>query len=181
MFLVGLKYRISTLFVVFLFPVLLLAQGSQHAGNGNNNVLFPGNSETPRFTVSKLTNLCLGAFYPGNSGGNIEISDEGVRSSNGSVILLHSELTPSPAVFEIRCPNNTMVNIFIDEEIKLRNQAGNTIICEPQDNGQANFISPHNAQSGFLYRVGAALSVQNASSEPSGEYSGKFNVVIVLE
>lgn len=182
---VGFTYRKFVLTLVLLStPVWLFAQTGHHKetnGNPQNDVLFLGNSEEPRFTVTNESNLCLGAFYPGRSGGNVEINSNGVRSASGSAVLLYSELSPSPAVFEIRCPGNTMVNIIIDEEITLSNQNGGTLICEPIDNGHSNFISPQNSQSGFLYRVGARLNNVNAANEPSGEYSGSFNITIVLE
>lgn len=181
----GKPYR-TFLFVMLLYfvPVWSSAQHPNFPGNnGNpqNEVIFPGNSEEPRFTVTNQSNLCLGAFYPGQFGGTVEVSSTGVRSSTGSTVLLYSELNPSPAVFEIRCPGNTMVNIMIDEEIELSNQNGGNLICEPIDNGQNNFVSPHNAQAGFLYSIGARLNTSNAANEPSGEYSGSFNITIVLE
>lgn len=181
----GISFRTFGFNLVLIFtPVWLFCQTKaheEHTGNPQNEVLFPGNSERPRFTVANLTNLCLGAFYPGKYGGTVEINNNGVRSASGSAILMSSDLNPSPAVFEIRCPGNTMVNIMIEEEIELRNQNGGVLICNPIGNGQSNFVSPQNAQAGFLYSVGARINTMNASNEPSGEYSGTFNITIVFE
>ena len=181
----GLVYRTLLFSLILCFnPVWTSAQTGQFQGSNGNpqkGVFFPGNSEEPRFTVENQRDLCLGAFYPGRFGGSLEITSSGVRSSSGSTVLVYSELNPSPAMFEIRCPGNTMVNIVLDEEIVLSNSNGGTLICEPIINGQSNFVSAHNAQAGFPYSIGARLNMLPGGSEPSGEYSGTFNITIVLE
>lgn len=175
-------YQKSLLALVVAFPCIMYAQNgldkehSFHQGESTQD-----HQEESRISITQLSNLSFGAFYPGQFGGSIEISTNGMRAASGSVILLHSESTASAAVFEIKCPSNTMIHILVDPKIELEDASRGTLICEPIFTEPTQFISPNNAESGFLYSIGAKLNVQDASVESPGIYSGRFNVIIVLE
>jgi Domain of unknown function (DUF4402) len=145
-----------------------------------NNGLFSNNSEV-NFSVTKLSNLCFGAFYPGKFGGSVIVNDDGVRSSNGSVILLNSELQPSPAVFEIRCPSNKMLNVIIEETIVMTNSSNSTVVCEIVDVRKSNFISPENAENGFLFSVGGQITTMETSNISTEDYTGSISITVIFE
>ncbi|MDH4473689.1 MAG: DUF4402 domain-containing protein [Fluviicola sp.] len=175
-------YQKSILVIVIAFPCFLFAQNKLNAEHSTGHEeLFQDHQEERRISITQLSNLSFGAFYPGQLGGSIEITKNGTRSSSGSVILLHSELNASAAVFEIKCPSNTMIHVMIDPIIELQDQSNGTIRCEPIFTEPTQFVSPNNAESGFLYSIGAKLTIQDASFESPGKYSGRFNVFILLE
>lgn len=178
----GCTYKKFLLAIVMAFPCFLFAQNkldNEHS-NGHDESI-QDNQEEHRISITQLSNLSFGAFYPGEFGGSIEVTKNGTRSSNGSVILLYSEVSVSAAVFEIKCPSNTMIHIMVDPKIELQDRASGTVFCEPIFTEPTEFVSPNNAESGFLYSIGAKLTVQDASFESRGNYSGRFNVFIVLE
>ncbi|MFN5983250.1 MAG: DUF4402 domain-containing protein [Fluviicola sp.] len=142
--------------------------------------LFSSNSEV-NFSVTKLKDLCFGAFYPGKFGGSIEVNEDGIRSSNGSVILLNSELQPSPAVFEIRCPSNTLINVIVEETIVMKNSNNTTVVCEIVYNEKSNFISPANAENGFLYSVGGRITTTETLTTSTEDYTGTISITVVFE
>ncbi len=175
-------FQNSILAIAIAFPCFLFAQNNlDKEFSTNNGESIQDNQEERRISITQLSNLSFGAFYPGQLGGSIEITSDGIRSSNGSVILLYSELKVSPAVFEIKCPSNTMIHVMIEPIIELQGESSGAIICEPIVTESTHFVSPDNAESGFLYSIGAKLVVQDASVESPGKYIGRFNVFIILE
>jgi hypothetical protein len=175
-------YRNYKLILLVTFPSVLTAQINREKKSLELNEGTNATSDIEqRISITSLTNFCFGAFYPGRFGGSIEVNKNGVRSSNGSAILLHSELNTSAAVFEIHCPSFTMVNIMIEKRIILQNESGNTIVCEPIEDESLNFVSPSKSETGFIYSIGARIIVSDETMEKAGDYSGKFNVFIVLE
>lgn len=178
----GCTYSKASLFAVLFSSSVVIAQ------TGLERDPFPGKSprfqlvaEEPHVSINQLSNLSFGAFYPGKSGGSIEINPDGVRSAVGSVILLHSELNPSAAVFEIKCPSNTSVHIVIDQQIVLQDATGQQLLCEPLLSESDYFISPENAEAGFLYRVGAKVDIPPATYESAFSYSGTLSIMLILE
>lgn len=175
-------YQKAILAIIIMLPGLLFAQNRLDNENSNSQgELTDDSQQERRISITQLSNLSFGAFYPGQFGGTIEISTNGMRVASGSIILLHSESIASAAVFEIKCPSNTMIHILVDPKIELEDASRGTLICEPIFTEPTQFISPNNAESGFLYSIGAKLNVQDASVESPGIYSGRFNVIIVLE
>lgn len=175
-------YQKSLLAIAIAFPCVLFAQnnGEKESSSMNERSLSISQEEQ-HISITKLSDFRFGAFYPGKFGGSIEINGDGARSSSGSVILLNSEVNASAAVFEIKCPSNTLIHILIDSKIELRNESGGTILCEPIFTEPTHFVSPNNAEAGFLYSIGAKLNIQDASFESTGAYSGRMNVFIILE
>jgi len=175
-------YRIAILAVVIASPCLMLAQHKvETEWSDLNEKRFSIGQEEQHISVTALSDLSFGAFYPGKFGGSIEITKDGGRFSSGSVVLLNSEASASAAIFEIKCPANTMIHVLIDARIELRNERGEMIVCEPLITEPTHFVSPDNAEAGFLYSVGAKLTIQDAAFEAVGEYSGNMHVVVVLE
>lgn len=175
------RLRSLSLLLLLQLSAVVFGQGlGKNPAGPQNNVIFPGNSDV-RLSVTRLNDLCFGAFYPGKFGGVVTVDKNGMRSAKGSVVLMNSELIPSPAVFEIRCPGNTMVNVFVEENIVLKNELNTEINCEIIDDGSSYFISPTNAQAGFQYSVGAEINTSSNTLIGSGEFSGTISITVVLE
>ena len=176
------SYRKSLLTIALALPCFLFAQSrlEREVSNGNEQSLST-NQEEQHVSITTLADFSFGAFYPGKFGGSIEINADGVRSASGSVILLNSESNASAAIFEIRCPSNTMIQIVVDGKIELQTASGETILCEPMLTEPSQFVSPNNAEAGFLYSIGAKLNIQDAGFESTGSYDGRMNVFIILE
>lgn len=179
---IGRTYCTIILNVVLLFPVIHFAQTGRE-GNfiSGKGTAFQDDGAEPHISIIKLSELSFGAFYPGQYGGTIEINADGMRSTSGSVVPLYSGLNPGAAVFEIKCPSNTLIHVLVDPQIELTDGQGNTLICEPMLTEADHFVSPDNAENGFLYQVGARLTLPNAPIASSGNFSGKINIFIILE
>ena len=175
-------FQKSILTILIAFPSFLFAQNNLDKElSTRHGESIQDNQEEYRISITQLSNLSFGAFYPGELGGSIEITSNGMRSSDGSVILLYSDLNVSAAVFEIKCPSNTMIHVLIEPIIELQGESSAAITCEPIVTESTHFVSPTNAESGFLYSIGAKLIVHGSSIESPGKYSGRFNVFIILE
>lgn len=175
-------YQKALLAIAIAFPCVLFAQNNlEKESSILNEKSVTINQEEQHISITNLSDFSFGAFYPGKFGGSIEINKDGARSSSGSVILLNSESNASAAIFEIKCPSNTLIHILIDNRIELRNESGEIIICEPVITEPTHFVSPNNAEAGFLYSVGAKMNIQDAAFESTGKYSGRMNVFITLE
>lgn len=176
------SYRFFVVLTLLFFPVHLFGQTDNGlGGQQKSGDTLADDAAIQRTSINNVINLCFGTFFPGNSGGSIQITKEGQRTATGSVIPLHSELSPAPAIFEIKCPSNTMINVVVDERIVLQNQSGATLVCQPLEQDKGSFVSPNNAEAGFLIGVGAKMEVPEASQLSAGEYSGRVHVLILFE
>ncbi len=139
------------------------------------------NDDPTHYSIYTLKDLCWGTFFPGNNGGTISILPSGIRSVEGGIIPLFSDLPVSTAMFEIKCSNHTMINIVCDDHFYITNQFGRSLLCEPIIANDQPLVSPSTATSGFVYPIGAKLHVPALSATDCGEFTGKFNVTLVFE
>lgn len=115
-------------------------------------------------------------------GGKVIIHPSGMRESIGSVILLPNNTQYMPAIFEIRAPSQTMIQVIYQDEVRLNGSDGGYIIFRPGpvDNGNP-FITPPNSDNGFLLTMGGVLEMGPIDQNPSGSYSGSFHITLVNE
>jgi hypothetical protein len=182
------KLLINSFFLFFLFFFFKQPIYCQDLKKDTPFLFTKDNSETQndpvqiRIVIFTLSHLYFGSFYPGSNGGTIYVNPNGNRTANGSVVLLNIGLLPSPASFEIKAPPYTSIHLMIDEQIILKNQNGNTLICIPEiSDNNSSMVTPHNAESGFSITIGAKLIVDGFNYSQTGDYSGKMNVFIVIE
>lgn len=134
-------------------------------------------------SIFQVTPFQFGSFFTGSFGGTVEISPSGIRSSTGSVVLLYNNEIVSPAVFEIKAPNNTMIQVNFPKHTMLKTQssAGNIkLILGDLSTGNV-FITPNDAENGFLVSMGGHFEVGNQSQHKPGSYSGNFSITIIVE
>lgn len=134
-----------------------------------------------RASIYTLSPFQFGAFYPGNTGGTVMLTYDGMRSSSGSIVLLPLGIV-GPAVFEIRSASNTMVQLLYDKQVHLKSAAGASILLLPGELSLGNpFITPPGAGSGFTISMGGVIDLNGGTQYPPGEYAGVFQVNLVVE
>jgi|GEM_PF-1794863 len=133
-------------------------------------------------SITQLSPLQFGSFVATNGGGTIHISYSGERYSTGNVILLYDDSNFSPAIFEVIAPSNTLVQIIFDKECVLKNKFGNEIIVYLDELNTGNlFVTPENAENGFLVYLGGYINVISSAETLTGEYVGNINLTIVVK
>ena len=160
------------------FGLMTFHQG--HSQVSPEEFIDPKNSRTTSiFTISPIS---FGTFYPGKMGGEVYMHPSGMRESTGSVILLPNKTTFMPAIFEIRAPSQTMIQVIYQTEVRLTGNEGGYLIFRPGpvDNGNP-FITPPNSETGFLLTMGGVLELGPIDQNPSGNYSGSFHITLVNE
>lgn len=134
-----------------------------------------------RASIIALSPFRFGVFYPGELGGTVILTYDGFRSATGTVVLLPMGIV-GPAVLQLRTPSNSMVHIHYDKRLHLKGSRGAFIVMWPGELSLGNpFVSPPNAESGFLVSLGGLLELDGGKHNPPGEYSGTINFVVVVE
>jgi hypothetical protein len=133
-------------------------------------------------SIIQLSPLQFGSFVVSNGGGIVHISYTGERYATGNVKLLYDENIVSPAIFEVRAPSNILVQVVYDKQCILKNQFGNEIIVYLDDLNTGNlFITPENAENGFLIYLGGYIRVLSSDEALKGEYVGNINLNIIAK
>lgn len=133
-------------------------------------------------SIFNISPISFGTFYPGNMGGEVYMHASGMRESTGSVVLLPNGTPYMPAIFEIKAPSQTMIQILYQDVVRLNGSDGGYLIFRPGplDNGNP-FITPPNSDRGFLLTMGGVLELGPIDQNPSGNYSGSFHITLVNE
>lgn len=133
--------------------------------------------------VFTLQGIGFGSFFTGGTGGTIQISPSGGRTTTGSVVGLPAE-PGMQAIFNVRLIPGRLVHINLSSSAILYRSGGsesltvtNFISDKPGNTfvttGGQPFINP--------VQIGATLNVGNISVNPAGEYSGSFSVTFIQE
>jgi hypothetical protein len=128
-------------------------------------------------TATETSQLNFGKFSPELQGGQVIVSPDGVRSTNGSVILSGGiansgifYLTGAPdAAFSIQLPAGPAV---ITHQNSNSTMMVNNWVSSPQAGSGTGVLA--NGQQ-FVY-LGATLQVGSMLDNPVGLYSGTFNL-----
>lgn len=141
---------------------------------------FPPPLQLQVFTVQGLG---FGSFYTGASGGTVQISPTGARSTSGSVIGLHSD-PGMQAIFTIRLVPGRLVHISMSNSAILYRSGGSetmTINNFVSDKPGNYFVTSGGQPFLNSVQIGATLQVGSLSTNPAGEYTGIFNVTFIQE
>lgn len=134
-------------------------------------------------SVRTLQGLNFGALIQNGNAGEVIISPEGSRSSNGSILLPNiSSNYFNPARFEIDAEPGTLIYIG-ESTTTLTGSHGGTLILELGKSDRGNpFIIPYmTAGEWFPVSVGGILKVGPLSGNPAGSYSGTFTVTFIQQ
>ena len=126
-------------------------------------------------TIQNSQELSFGSFVAG-SGGAVTISTSGARSASGGVLLIPSG-AGAAAAFTVTGDANATYTIQLpgNDFVKLSGSGGDMFINEFTSSpfGAAGQLSAGGSQS---LAVGGTLNV--ASGQPPGAYTGSFNVTV---
>jgi hypothetical protein len=128
-------------------------------------------------TATETSQLNFGKFSPEVQGGQVVVTPDGVRSTNGSVILSGGiansgifYITGAPeAAFSIQLPTGPAV--LVHQNSSKTMLVSNWVSYPQAGNGTGVLV---NGQS-FVY-LGATLNVGSMIDNPVGMYSGAFNL-----
>ncbi|MEZ2445603.1 DUF4402 domain-containing protein [Chitinophaga sp. RCC_12] len=132
--------------------------------------------------VNPAQGLIFGAFFQGLSGGTVIIYPDGSRAVTGSVVQANLGYPFSPAIFEIEANRGTLISILNGPDVILTGSNGGTITLHVgAASTGSSFITTATPPARNLVRIGGTLTVGSPPSNPSGSYSGVFNVTFIQE
>lgn len=127
-------------------------------------------------------NLSFGAFTFGAFGGTVTVSEAGVRSATGDVILLGLGYMSTSCMILIEANPGTIISMIYSNVGPLTNGTGGSMALQiigssPQPPFVTEAIPPLTTP---LY-IGGRLTVGNAVTNPPGSYNGTFDIVFNQE
>ncbi len=132
----------------------------------------------PVTAASEITPLNFGQFTPIGAGGNVVITTQGLRVSNGSVILKESYI--HPGVFSVfGTQNNTVQVLLPTTPVYIYHQNGlNSMYL---DSWTIDMPKPGSlmANKDFEVRIGSTLHIGSIEDNPIGAYSSTYNVIFI--
>jgi hypothetical protein len=128
-------------------------------------------------SVTTIQNLGFGAFTQGNSGGSVIISNDGSRSSTGSIVPLNLGVAYFQAIFEIQSTEGTIISILNGPNATLTGSNGGSMSLHlgasiPGSPFINTMVPPQKTQ----VSIGGTLIVGNLQESPAGTYSGTFYI-----
>ncbi len=121
--------------------------------------------------------LNFGSLYPVGSGGTVTISDDGVRSSTGSVILFPSAYNECSFTMSTTRRNRTyyIYSLSIQSPVIMTRTGGGSMTLYLNTNGSNYGWSVTQRYPVTLY-MGGTLYVGSVTANPPGNYSGSFTI-----
>jgi len=161
--------------VIFLVFLLFLIAVNARAQASITSQVF---AEVIEALVAYETDqLSFGRFSPENSGGEISISPDGLRTAQGSVILAAGIHSPGRFVVSGAPGANFTIQLPNEPAILIHQNSGRTMrvdnwVSDPPPGAEATF----NADGSQLVSIGATLVVGPIDENPVGIYTGTFQV-----
>lgn len=132
--------------------------------------------------VITLRSPSFGSFYCGNGGGKIIVNEDGTRTAEGDVILLTSQGSVAPALFEIRCEPYMMLQLFKNAYFSLEGENGQVLISKIiSTNPSFPLATPANAKQGFTVALSVCLEIEPGHIAAPGNYNGNFQLNWIIE
>ena len=142
----------------------------------------PGIAAAQISTVNTMQHLSFGAFTTGADGGTITISNEGIRSTTGTVKELGFNTSFANAIFEVFAEFDSPINIAIQDNITLQGSNGGYMSLKiGSSNKTDHFITDVGPDIPTQITIGGMLTVGNMSANPAGIYSGEFQITFYNE
>ncbi len=160
------RYFVFALFLFFLFT------GKGWSQESVSSQVFAEVIEA--LAANEDESLHFGRFTPGNNGGAIIITPDGLRSVQGTVIAAGGGYSPGRflvagdpgASFSIRLPDEAAVLVH--------QQSGKTMQVEAWVSDPPSGDSATLPDGSRLVSIGATLTVGTAEENPVGIYAGSF-------
>jgi hypothetical protein len=130
-------------------------------------------------TVSISQHLNFGTFIQAGNFGTITVTHDGARTATGSVIIPNISSIVTPALFEVYALPGTVITIINGPEASLTGTNGGSIVLNLEDSSTGSpFIATNDRTDVF---IGGTLTVSSLLDNPSGEYSGSFQVIFIQQ
>jgi hypothetical protein len=136
-------------------------------------VSFPAISQ---ITVYPIQNFNFGTFYPGNSGGTINILPDGSRSATGDIILINTFFTSSQATFDIEAPAGSVISLSSPDTILTGSNGGTLTLKMGNTDLGLTFNTTAVPPNRTRIQIGGSLIVGDHVSSPPGNYQGTFSL-----
>jgi hypothetical protein len=126
----------------------------------------------PLTTVREIVQLNVGRFSVLADGGSITISPEGTRVSKGSVLLLDGPF--SQGAFSITGSESNSLSILLPTtpQFLYHSNSVNTIYLD-----KWTYDIPRLKNGDLIINIGATLNFKSIESNPTGIYTGKYQVI----
>lgn len=134
-----------------------------------------------QFAVVTLQDISFGAFFQGNSGGSIIVSSDGTRLLSGDIIEANiSGFSYFPAIFEVEADPGMLISILKGSDTSMFGSNGGSLGLQIGDSDTSfPIIAPPLGRIQVI--MGGILTVGNPQANPSGDYSGSFEVTFIQE
>jgi hypothetical protein len=133
-------------------------------------------------TAYTVQGFDFGSFYQGNTGGTINVSTEGTRTTSGDIILIKNWLPALPAIFEITAPQGTSVSILMGSDSNLSGSNGGTISLHLSGTDlQSPFLTSAVEPARTRIKVAGKLIIGNRMASPPGLYQGTCSITFNQE
>ena len=132
--------------------------------------------------VNPAQGMNFGAFFQGITGGTVILYPNGSRSVTGDIIQAGLGFSFSPAIFEIEALPGTIIHVLNGPDIQLTGTNGGSLTLHLGTSDPSTpFITTAIPPSRTLVRIGGTLTVSSPIANPSGSYSGMFQVTFIQE
>lgn len=133
-------------------------------------------------SIIQTIDLSFGAFYQGAGGGTVTVDELGSRSYSGNIVLLTLGGYPfSAAHFNINSNPGTIINIMNIPDFQLTWSGYSMDVHIEATNPLLPHINSNPYSVPTELTIGATLIVGDPVANPPGDYSGTFNVTLVIE
>jgi hypothetical protein len=161
----------------YILPLLVILSFSSRAFSQASVTAQAFAEVISALTATETAQLNFGKFSPEVQGGQVIVTPDGIRSTNGSVILSGGiansgifYITGTPdALFSIQLPNGPAM--LTHQNSSKTMMVNNWVSYPPSGNGTGALA---NGQQ-FVY-LGATLNVGSILDNPVGMYSGAFSL-----
>jgi hypothetical protein len=169
------KRRLRNRWIFLFFSISLLALFSHFHANAQEMPPRP-------ISLYVMQNLSFGAFYQGQTGGNVIIDPSGSRFATGDIVLLNLGYLYFPAIFELEGNPGCIVHFLAGPDAILTGSNGGFLTLHLGDSYPGDPIIINVAPPGRMQIfVGGTLTVGNTLANPPGHYSGFFSVMFIQE
>lgn len=156
-------------------PMLLVA-GSAFAQQNQDTASASASVEiVEAITITTVNNLHFGDVVAGATAGTVVVTDAGVRSATGGVTL-GQDTDVAPATFTVTGDADGTYTIALPSSTTITSGADNMTVDVFTSNPDGTGTLPGGTAT---LSVGATLNV--GDSQPSGTYTGTFDVTVAYE
>ena len=125
--------------------------------------------------VYTVQTMKFGAFTQG-SGGTISISPSGARSVTGGVMAINIGVSYYQAIFEIVCPENSILNFDAPDATLTGNHGGSMTLHISDSDPAVPIVTSAVPPMRTTVNIGGRLTVGNPTGSPPGIYNGTFYI-----